>query len=636
MYKLLRKRIEILFHIQVAATGIGLFRILYGLITLQEIVFLFYFRHLIFDPIPYIDVEFPLIPFFLCLWGLFALFLTFGYRYQLAAYSNYLFWIIFVNFTPMQRDFDGGFDPFMIGVGFFLLFMPGEKAFSIDNLRKRLKLPFNQQTTYPETVTILAYYIPIIICLGFLYFDSAIHKLFAPHWMNGLGSWLPATQPYYVSAIDMSVFLNNEYFQKFIGYLIILFQFSFPFFFNQKRLKIIYLIIGFSLHLGITLTLNIYPFGLGMLSFYTLLIPSSWWTSLSKYLTERTASLIVFFDDQCPLCNKTVTIINHFDIFKCIEFKSAQSHAINFPEIANLPQHQLLKDLYSLEIKTGNVYSGIRTYIKIFITMRYLAPLGVILYCPGIFQLARKKYRHIADSRARKTCDNTSCLILTAPIKFNTLYQSFFEDCTPSSFRINKSRLTKILILISALQLNSTIHYGIFYRLNIQTNNPLIYGLSQASNSILLLSQAFIGIVPHALYLHDHFAGYDHILAITYTHNDSEHQYWLPFINQEGRLLAPNWGRVHSMWANIAVTPTLDRTRLDKFLMKTTAFWGANENLDLNQVTFHILIKHISAPNSWIYDLRKHNMTAPWTEIGSVNWTNNHCSINLPSDIDKF
>ena len=65
---------------QVPATGIGLFRIFYGLVTLQEILFLLYFNHLIFDPIPYIDVEFPMIPFFLCLWGIIASFIIIGYR----------------------------------------------------------------------------------------------------------------------------------------------------------------------------------------------------------------------------------------------------------------------------------------------------------------------------------------------------------------------------------------------------------------------------------------------------------------------------------------------------------------------------------------------------------------------------
>ena len=110
MYKHLFSKLNSLLQKKVPATGIGLFRILYGLVTLQEIIFLGYFNHLIFDPIPYIDMEFPMVTFFLCLWGIIAGFIILAYRYQFAVISNYIFWIVFVNFTSMQRDFDGGFD----------------------------------------------------------------------------------------------------------------------------------------------------------------------------------------------------------------------------------------------------------------------------------------------------------------------------------------------------------------------------------------------------------------------------------------------------------------------------------------------------------------------------------------------
>ena len=110
MYKLLSEKLLSLQSQASPATGIGLFRVLYGLVTLQEIFFLLYFNHLIFDPIPYIDVEFPMIPFFLCVWAVIASFVVVGYRYQFSIVCNYIFWIVFVNFTTMQRDFDGGFD----------------------------------------------------------------------------------------------------------------------------------------------------------------------------------------------------------------------------------------------------------------------------------------------------------------------------------------------------------------------------------------------------------------------------------------------------------------------------------------------------------------------------------------------
>ena len=630
MYKLISSKILELHSKQAPATGIGLFRILYGLITLQEIIFLLYFNHLIFDPIPYIDVEFPMIPFFLCLWAIIATFVTVGYRYQFAVTCNYIIWIIFVNFTPMQRDFDGGFDLFMIGAGFFLLFMPGDRAFSIDQLRRKLSTPFTHYSTYPKpTVSALAYTLPVAICLGFLYFDSAIHKMFAEHWRNGLGTWLPATQPYYVSAIDMSSLLNNKLLQNMLGYTILIFQFTFIFFFTRRQLRVVYLLVGLGLHLGITLSFNIYPFGLGMLSFYTLMIPFKWWRCIGQLASAKQPTLTVFYDQLCPLCNRTVLTLNHFDVFNCIDFKSAQEHASHYPALASINSETLLTDLYALD-RNNRIYSGVDTYAQIFIKMRYLFPIGVILGLPGIHRFALKKYRSIADSRSRIPC-SSACLAPQA-LPDTTLYHYFFEDIATQKPHAFSRKLSKILIVLLVLQLNSSIHYGLIYRLNADNpQNPI----SQASNAMLMGSQTFLGITPHALYLHDHFTGYDHILAITYT-DQSGTERWLPFANKEGRLLAPNWGRVHSMWANIAVTPNIDNKRLHKFIMKVTAFWGVDCGLNFENAVFNIKLKKINAPSYWVHDQLHKNFASPWTTIGTAKWINNQIYFDLPDNINQL
>jgi predicted DCC family thiol-disulfide oxidoreductase YuxK len=634
MYKLISSKITSLLAKQVPATGIGLFRLAYGLVTLQEIFFLLYFNHLIFDPIPFIDVEFPTIPLFLSLWGVVAACIVLGYRYQTALMCNYVFWLVFINFTPMQRDFDGGFDLFMLGANFFLLFMPGDRVFSLDRLRRKLSSPFVHYSRYPQaTVTVLAYYLPVLICLGFLYFDSAIHKMFAEHWRNGLGSWLPSTQPYYVSALDMSELLNIEWLEKAIGYTIIVFQFTFMFLFAHRRLRVVYLLVGMGLHLGITLSLNIYPFGLGMLVFYFLLVPFSFWRAIGRVLVAKEPLLTVFYDKQCPLCNRTVLIINHFDVFKCIDFKNAQDHATQYPAIAAIDPKTLLTDLYALDSEQ-RIYAGVDTYIQICLKMRWLAIFGLILRFPGLYGFAKNRYRAIADSRSRVEC-NTDCLVVQ-PLADNTGYQRYFVEMAADKPKAFTRKLTRILIAIIILQLNSTIHYGIVYRLDIDTKqSALTDTLAKSSNAVLELSQTVLGIAPHALYLHDHFAGYDHILGITYTDAQGQEQ-WLPFVNEQGRLLAPNWGRVHSMWANIAVTPNINHVRLQKFIMKVTAFWGHQMGLNLNNTVFHIQMKKINAPSDWVHDQLHKNFAAPWTTIGSVKWTNNVISYDLPNNINSL
>jgi predicted DCC family thiol-disulfide oxidoreductase YuxK len=427
--------------------------------------------------------------------------------------------------------------------------------------------------------------------------------------------------------------LNNELLEKAIGYFILVFQFTFIFFFSKRRLRCLYLFGGLALHLGITLSLNIYPFGMGMLVFYILLVPFKWWRAIGKLLTAKQPSLTVFFDQQCPLCNRTALIFNHFDIFKCIDFKNAQDYAAQYPAMAAISPETLLLDLYALDSE-NRIYSGVNTYIQILKKMRYLYPMGLILSLPGIHTFAEIKYRSIADSRVRIPCTN-ECLI-TPELHDQNLYHQIFECFAARKPKAFSRRLAKILIAILILQLNSTIHYGLVYRLDFAAkHNPISTPIAEASNALIMVSLTFLGITPHALYLHDHFAGYDHILAITYTDQNGIER-WLPFVNQQGRLLAPNWGRVHSMWANIAVTPAINNTRLQKFIMKVTAFWGRKIGLDINNTVFHIKLKKINAPSYWVYDQLHQNFSAPWTNIGTVKWTGNLISFDLPANINSL
>ncbi|MGR9051671.1 MAG: DCC1-like thiol-disulfide oxidoreductase family protein, partial [Gammaproteobacteria bacterium] len=324
----------------------------------------------------------------------------------------------------MQRDFDGGFDIFMTGVGFFLLFLPTDRAFSIDRLRAKLSTPFIHYSQHQTLhVSALCYYIPTLICLGFLYFDSAVHKLFAEHWRNGLGSWLPSTQPYYISVLDFSWLLNQEILQKFIGYTIIVFQFTFLFFFSNRFLRPVYLLIGISLHAGITLFLNIYPFGLGMLACYALMIPFAWQRQLASLVQPKRPALTVFYDKDCPLCNRTALIINHFDLFKCVELKDVQTHGKDCKELKSFSLDTLLTDLFAVTDK-GKVKSGLDTYIQVLICMRYLFWLGLVLKLPGIYHLAGKQYRRIADNRERVRC-STECAP-SSPLSITSWYKTIF------------------------------------------------------------------------------------------------------------------------------------------------------------------------------------------------------------------
>ncbi|QSA97183.1 DCC1-like thiol-disulfide oxidoreductase family protein [Methylococcus sp. EFPC2] len=663
---------------QVPATGLAVFRILFGLVALAEILFLAYFRHLIFDRVPFLEPASPVVDLFLAIWAVVLTGIILGYHTRAAAIANYLLWLVFVGFTPMWLDFDGGFDQMMIGISFLMLFLPSDRALSLDNLRRKLKYaypgrryeyprplgrvatqqPFaigegrvraivrNEETPQssaegvatltptplPEgeglkaSVSVLCYTLPLAFVLGLLYLDAGIHKLSAEFWRNGMGSWLPPTHPYYMSGLDMSWLLDNEWAERLIGYTLIVFQFLFLPLMWFRWARVPLLLIGASFHTGIIVSLNIYQFGFGMLAPYALLVPFSWWRTLGGWLQRREPVLTVFYDGLCPLCNRTVIVLSHFDIFRAVAFKDLQTHAANYPALAAIPESTLLTDLYALD-RRGQLHSGVDTYLRILTAMVYPAPLAWIIRLPGLYHLAKASYRRIADTRARLSCDESCAAPALDPEADPWARLAAHYTGTP---RRRATRLAKCLVLIGLLQLNSTLQFGVFYRLNeghARTEAGL--ALEGVSNAVLFLSHTFLGITPHALYMHDHFVGYTRILGLTWKDKEGVER-WLPFVNEQGRIVAPNWGRIQCWWANIAVTPHIKRKRLDKALMQITAFWGTKEGLDLNNAQFVVKEKYVKVPMDWEAGLRGNNLEQPWHDVGAVIWRNQEARIDLP------
>lgn len=629
MYKRLLDLVEIGLKRQISSTGLGVFRIFFGLLTLHEVGFLFYFRHLIFDPVPFLDQSSPLIAFFLVLWGIAAFFLAVGRYTRCAALATYVFWIIFLVFTPMWQEFDGGFDQLMVAGSLLLIVVPSERALSLDNLRLKLNYSGADSDYRPEMkVSVLSYHIPIVICLGLVYFDSALHKMSAEFWRNGLGAWLPSTMPYYISAIDMSWLLNMKPVQIAIGYTLLVFQFVFIFLFFLRKFRVPLLLIGIAFHGGITLSLNIYPFGLGMLAFYFLMVPVCWWRQIRYALRVKNPLLTVFYDEKCPLCIRAVIVVEHFDAIAAIDFKGRQAQATRFSKIENVSDKKASYDLYAVD-RSGKLYCGLDTYIQILLKMKYTAFIGLMALIPGIYPVCSWVYRQIS-ARGHRVSHRRSCAGPSSQAVPRNQPLEAFSFLPFQSAQGLSRRITKLLIIVFFLQLNSTIHYGILYRLDVDRRATALTRLvTGISDRVILFTHAFLGITPHGLYVDDHLKGFDHLFAFTYN-NYKDEETWLPFINQEGRIVAPNWGRIQSMWANVAIMADVDQKRFFKFTEKVTAFWCAKIGLDLSDLELTIKMKEIQTPAEWERDLRNKNIARPWRNIGRVIWKNGSMTLDIP------
>lgn len=279
-----------LYNKKIDGRGLGIFRIAFTTVLLFEVFQLFYFRHLIFDVIPYIETyEIAVYPIFI-FWIMAILFLLFGFFTKTATLVNYLLTVILLG-TTSSYEYHMFYS--YLTVSFLFIFLPVSKNFSLD----RLILTKNTSNK-PQKVSVLSYYLPVLVGIGFVYFDSVFFKLTSPLWMNGLGMWKPASMPQSVF-INISPLLNLKYFMLTLGYLTFLFETIFIFTFWRKSWRVFLLTVGIGLHIGILICFPIPFFALGVSTFYLLMVPVKIWkvifdSKIIKLLSRKLRSYLVF------------------------------------------------------------------------------------------------------------------------------------------------------------------------------------------------------------------------------------------------------------------------------------------------------------------------------------------------------
>ncbi|MFD1188487.1 hypothetical protein, partial [Pontibacter rugosus] len=205
-------RIEDFARTKVTGFGLCVFRIFISVILLVEVGKLFYFRHLYFDPIPYLvesQLSFSLV---LVAWmGVLVFGLLIGFKTRAAALINYVLVLVFFSsLTSLKYHFDAA----LIGVSFMLLLLPVNTRLSIDSLIYKFRVMNEQE----QKVRKIYYYLPVLLVLCLQYFDSFFHKSVSTSWIKGLGVWLPASLPDQVYT-NQSWLLNQKEIILALGYL---------------------------------------------------------------------------------------------------------------------------------------------------------------------------------------------------------------------------------------------------------------------------------------------------------------------------------------------------------------------------------------------------------------------------------
>ena len=626
----LYSKTENLYNKKVSASGLALFRVFYGLVLLFEVVQLFYFRHLVFDKIPYfepseIDFTIPLV-----LWMVSISCIILGFFTRFSSVINYLFSIVFLS-TISSYEYHM-FYAYM-GVNFLLMFVNTYQVFSFDRLKMKLKYS-NSRTLYKPSrkVSVLNYYILILVAIGFVYFDSIFFKLASPLWLKGLGVWLPASLPHFTH-INTSFLLNLKWLILFLGYLTFVFETTFIFTFFRKKWRLPLLIVGIGLHFGILICFPIPWFALGVMSIYILMIPHKFISRVRQYFNCNT-HITFYYDEECPLCIRAKIIISHLDFFNVVAFKGVQTYGFEEIKFKNISREELLDNIYSIT-KKGKILIGVNAYRFILLRIPSLLLVGLIMYIPPFSIISRYIYSKVASNRNTERCTEDNCGYTPPSFPQEVDSVKILKDFSIKDLKIKVISLSVIIILF--FQINVTYHSLLIN--NIKEN----IGFSETnfaakvnipSKVIYKLSSMLLGITSHAVFMDAHMDDYNHIIAVQVLLPNGDKRF-IPLIDENGY---PDYYNYSFNWVKYTFrvnSPNIDQAVLSRGLRDFTAFWLHKNNLENHDIKFNILVKKIDSPENWSYDFLNNQIAKPWIDAGYIMWESKTFSSHT-KDIERL
>lgn len=625
MFKNIYQKFKNLYNKKIDAKGLAIFRIVFCLVMLGEVIELFYFRHLIFDKIPYLILgEIDMSPVFF-FWIISLVFMLFGAFTRIASIINY---ILTVTVLGTISSFEYHMFYSYLIISFLFIFLPVSKSFSLDRLRLKLKYSNTRFRYEPsQEVSVLSYYVPILLGIGFVYFDSVFFKLSSHLWLNGLGLWLPSSMPQAVF-LNISSLLNIKYLVLGLGYLTLIFETIFLFTFWRKKWRLPLLIIGVGLHIGILVCFPIPFFALGVSGLYILMVPVFIWDRIFKRNQSEVKLIKFFYDGECPLCNRTRIILSHFDSRKRIEFLTVQENADKESILKDIPKEKLLDNIHAVSAN-GKIYSGVDVYIKIFNTIWYLKPLSWFMRLPGIYQMSRVIYRTVALNRTTNRCTEDNCGYVLPELPIEDSKMKLSKNYTLKDLRMMCLFVgISILIMLQALVTYNAPVFKIA-RIKAGIANVKVIKVSVViANLASDFSKTFFGITHHGVFMDSHFDGYNHTIAVIYKPTIGK-EIWLPIFDENGTpgdyLSGPLWVK----WTFRVNSPLVNQTRLVNGIRDFTAFWAKKNGVNLQSAKFEIRVKKTRVPKKWEFNFLNDQLHNPWLHAGEVNWRNSEFSSNV-------
>lgn len=609
-----KKLFHNLFNTKVDAIGLSIFRICFSIVLFCEISQLNKFKSIIYDKEPFqyigeIDVTL-LFKFWFIIIGLLFL----GLFTRIATIINYIFSVIIFS---SASHFEYHVFYAYVGINFLFIFMPISRVFSLDSLLQKVKYTnIGRPFQVDRKILKINYIVLVFVGIALVYFDSVFHKLSSKMWTDGLGVWLPSSLPM-VTWNDTSFLLNNEFLIKFLGYFVLVFETVFIFLFWFKKFRLPFAIIGIFFHLGIVIAYPIPWFGLGVSAIYLLLVPIHYWKKIANAIKLKNPIYKFYYDVECPLCNKVIVIIKHFDIFNAVQCVTVQGNYQNDEAIKNIDEETLLINIHGVT-NSGKVSVGFWAYVQLFKSLIYTYPLGLLISIPGISHIGQSVYKFVAGNRLTERCTAENCAM---PVFTNPVSET--DDLLIKGF--NKLSITqffwKFVLVFMLVAQTLIIWHNPFVQKNVPFSGYIDKVVSKPFYNIKVPMQKYLGLTTHPVFMFkNHFEDYKVIFKITGVDKNGN-EIIVPLLNEDG--MVKNSYANGAFWVNYTFRVSSPHFKLEQFEKGIIPYLKYFNNENNNQiVNYNFYIKEIHPKETWEYNFLKKQIAKPWLKYGSCSFNN--------------
>jgi hypothetical protein len=608
-------RIKNSFDKQINGTGLYLFRIFFSCILFAEVCQIKYYRHLIFDQMPFVnpsDLDFGIIFSF---WQIIVLALILGLSTRFVTIVNFVFTTFF--FMTLSEFEYHVFYTYQ-AISLLFLFLPVSRSVSLDNLLEKIKHSNQKELYVPSIkVNVWCYYLPILLGIAFVYIDSFFYKINCPKmWLTGLGVWFPSTLPM-ATHVNLNWLLNQEYLMKFLGYLTIVFEGIFLFTFWFKKWRIPFVIIGVGLHFGILIVFPIPWFALTAISIYILLVPISWW---GKGIKNRKEKLRVYVNENCKRCLQTKIIIGHFVPKTTIGFYLLQD--INDKESlmsASSKKHHVHV------VRNGMIVTGIEAYRIICLNTWYLLPIGLLLGFPGVNRVYDYVFSKLAIHCKKKIKESASRMpsAKSTPNVIDDI--KIFKKLNIGQLKIMSLKLFVFVIFFFQL-LTTLVNPKLQKQIKtlpsstVQIFNNQIYNLQKKCYPI---SSNIMGFAKHDVFVEAHFNNYDTYFNIREKGGD--------FLRVYDEFGMPSFDNYGTNWRFFTFEVNSPNTHVKKASagFKRYLHFNRGKHKIEKDVTYELLKKNINVSWEWKKDQLQDAINEPWQIVGEIGWKNGDYFVDI-------